>query len=229
MHGAVRKAATWTWGVAGKHPVVKDYIRLGQDSPCLQAMSRWVEEGFHRVGGTHPRHSWRFFTRGGRPGELSYGLVRDSSDGAGRPFPLLIMGTGILDGWERTWELLPLVLDKAWGDLEYMSARRFVDLSEFKGDVMRLLGPTIPGKEVSRDHRSVGGGLPAEREGMTAVPLKGEGEHADEIAGLLLGSEGGRRALPGAVFMGGTASRSFLVVFGRDLTVEDFVTLWSMG
>ena len=45
MLGTVKTNPTWTWSAVGKHPVVKDYIKLGQETPLLNAFLKWVEEG----------------------------------------------------------------------------------------------------------------------------------------------------------------------------------------
>ena len=221
----VKRVLPWTWGASGKHPVVKDYIRIGQDTPFMDALSHRIEEGYPKVaGGTHMR-SWRFFARGIKPQELSCGLVRDSRDGAGRPFPLLIMGSGVLEKWERCWEYLPHALSDLWERMEYISAKRIFDLSELKGDIMRLPTPTLPERKKVVDE-SGPSPIPEQQDGMLAIPLCAAGDYSDEIVRLLRRIGERQHAVPDAVFMGGTLSRSFLVAFFRSLGAQDFVRLW---
>jgi hypothetical protein len=59
----MKGGAGWGWALAGKHPVVKDYIRIGQGSPLMDDFSRWVEEGISQGEAGGRPHSWRFFAR----------------------------------------------------------------------------------------------------------------------------------------------------------------------
>ncbi|MEW5801056.1 MAG: hypothetical protein AB1847_03020 [bacterium] len=67
-------------------------------------------------------HSFRFWTRGSAKDMLVCGLVRDSSDRLGRPYPLLIMGTGPLPGWEERWDLVSLACERSWSQMEHLAA-----------------------------------------------------------------------------------------------------------
>lgn len=217
----------WGWALAGKHPVVKDYLRIGQASPLMDAFSMWMEEGYKKVTPGAAPYSWRFFARGRRPGELSCGLVRDSRDGAGRPFPLLILGWGVLERWEQGWAHVPYRLDGLWDRIELLCARRAFDLEELKRDVVRLgepspeTGTRVQGGPVTMEF------IPQHR-GMSAASLPGTAHHLDEISALLLRMETPGHAVPGAVFMGGPPSGSFVAAFFRPLVPDDFVRLWTM-
>lgn len=223
----MKSDAGWGWALAGKHPVVKDYIRIGQGSSLMDDFSRWVEGGYPRVKPAATPHSWRFFARGRRRGELSCGLIRDSRDGAGRPFPLLIMGWGVLAGWEEDWVHLPYSLDALWERIEFVCTRRVFDLEELKSEVLRLGGPSpvaglwMPGGSAVRD------GIPQHR-GMAAARLPGTADHLDEIVELLLRMDKPGTAEPEAVFMGGPPEPSYVAVFFRPLVADDFATLWCM-
>ena len=191
----------------------------------MDALSRRIEEWYPNVAGGTNMRSWRFFARGIKPQELSCGLVRDSRDGAGRPFPLLIMGSGVLEKWERCWEYLPHALSDLWERMEYISAKRIFDLSELKGDIMRLPAPPRPGRKKPFDE-SGPSSMPEQQDGMLAIPLQAAGDYSDEIVRLLVRINETQHAVPDAVFMGGTLSRSFLVAFFRSLGAQDFVRLW---
>ncbi len=227
MYGTVKQTSAWVWGASGKHPVVKDYIRLGRQTPLINAFSRWIEEGYRKVSSNTPRHSWRFFAKGMKPEELSCGLIRDSHDGAGRPFPLLIMGSGVLEKWERSWEYLPHALSDLWERMEYISAKRIFDLSDLKGEIMRLPAPPLPEREKVVDEYGPSP-IPEKQDGMLAIPLSAAGDYSEEIVHLLRRISERQHAVPDAVFMGGTLSRSFLVAFFRSVGAEDLVRLWSV-
>ncbi len=221
--------ASWAWSAWGKHPVVKDYIRFGHETPAALFLSRWVEEGYARVSPNALLRSWRFFARGTRPGELVSGLLRDSFDGAGRPFPFLLVGAGRLEGWEKRWVYLPEILGGIWERLEFLSTKRAFDLEELKADVGRLPSPVLPGQWRPADV-PVGDGSTFEgREGMFSTGLKGTGDHCGEIVRLLKTLEARPTGVPDAVFMGGLLERPFLVAFSRSLNDSDFLRLWTMG
>jgi hypothetical protein len=193
----------------------------------MDALSGRIEEGYPNVAVGTKQHSWRFFARGSKPQELSCGLVRDSRDGAGRPFPLLIMGAGVLKEWEQCWEYLPHALSDLWERMEYISAKRIFDLSELKGDIMRLPAPPPPECKEPFDEPGPSP-IPEQQDGMLAIPLQAAGDYSDEIVRLLVRINETQHAVPEAVFIGGTLSRSFLVAFFRSVDAQDFVRLWSL-
>jgi type VI secretion system protein VasJ len=209
--------------------VVKDYIRIGPETPAAGALSRWVEEGYSKVPVSTNLHSWRFFARGTQPRELVCGLLRDSFDGAGRPFPFLIVGTGRLEGWEKHWVYLPEILDGLWGRMEFLCMKRVFDLEELKADISRLPSPVFK-KEwqpatVPEGDRS----LIDSQEGMFVIKLKGAGDHTSEIMQGLMTLEAHSGYIPDAVFIGGPPEQSFLVALTRPVKAEDFLKLWTMG
>jgi len=224
----VKPVSPWTWGASGKHPVVKDYIVIGRETPLLRTLSRWVEDGFGRVGASSDLHSWRFFARAGGSGDLSCGLVRDSRDSVGRPFPLLVVGSGGLAGWDRSWERLPAALDALWSRIEFICTKRAYDLAELKADISVLPAPVL-------DYGSQDAPVPGEGVGpelkpgcICSVPLAGSDDHIEEAVRILAGMRVGSSITPDAVFIGGTSGRSFLVAYGRTLSSDDFVGLWTM-
>jgi len=89
----------------GKHPVAMDYFHLGTSAPLVNAFGAWIENGYQKVVSPARNglalHSWRFWARGIQKGHIACGVVRDSSDSTGRPYPLLVMGIGKLPGWEK--------------------------------------------------------------------------------------------------------------------------------
>ncbi len=111
--GKRKKSVTnWQWDVAGKHPVAKDFFALGQRSLMAEAFTEWIRRGADSLISTSKElliHScsWRFWAKTPQAGILACGVIRNSCDSVGRPFPLLVMGTGKLEKWEDNWELLP--------------------------------------------------------------------------------------------------------------------------
>lgn len=218
----------WAWGASGKHPVVSDFIRIGQDTQALRTFSRWVDDGFGRLAASREFHSWRFLSRGEGADGLSCGLVRDSLDRAGRPFPLLVVGSGRLEGWDRVWERLPIALDVLWARIEFICSKRASDLSELKGDINALPAPALNDAGQATGRYSGETAPEIEGGGMCSVVLTGSDDHMEEVVRRLGGIRARLSMTPEAVFMGGTAARSFLVAFARSLSGDDFVRLWTM-
>jgi len=225
----VNTSAAWTWAAWGKHPVVKDYIRFGPETLSAGALYRWVEEGYSKVPVNTNLHSWRFFARGTQPRELVCGLLRDSFDGAGRPFPFLIVGTGRLEGWEKHWVHLPEIVGGLWERLEFLSTRRVFDLEELKGDVGRLPSPVFKKQWQPLEVPEGDGALFDAHEGMFSMGLNGTGDHLSEIVQGLNTLKTQDLPTPDAVFIGGLLEQSYLVAFTRLLNDSDFLRLWTMG
>jgi len=212
----------WKWGAYGKHPVVKDYIRLGEQSPLMDAFSRWVEAGYAALSQTGTPHSWRFFAKGPQGSEIACGLVRDSRDGVGRAFPLLILGTGALEMWEARWPGIPEACEASWQRMEYLCARRMFDLAELKGALARLPSPAWPehGGPVEPAPN-----LPPLEGGAVHAPLPETGDQRAHVARLLTGFKAAG-ANPEAVFIGGRMKKPGIAIFTRGLFAEDFGRLW---
>jgi type VI secretion system protein VasJ len=220
---------TWDWAASGKHPVVKDYIRIGKETSIADTFSRWVEEGYRRVSGNTALHSWRFFAKGTQPEELVCGLLRDSFDGVGRPFPFLIVGTGMLEGWEKHWVYIPEILDGVWERIEFLCTKRVFDLNELKTDISRLPSPAFKEKWPPAVVSAVDRSLPESQEGLLAIGLKGAGDLHSEIMQGLMALKAHSRSVPDAIFIGGPLEQSFLVAFTRQINAADFLRLWTIG
>jgi type VI secretion system protein VasJ len=243
--GSLESANDWHWAAWGKHPVAKDYFTLGLSAPLLKAFSEWVEKGYQMLGSreraSSKLYSWRFWARGPKSKIVVCGVARDSSDSLGRPYPLLIMGTGALEGWEDQWDLLPFVCEETWRQIEYMSTKRFIDFGQFEDEV-RLIKPPYPrwSEFVSQREHFQGGSSwnPADMERKALGPpdkpeifVPIDVRHPNDpfaVAGLwhafLKSRIGG---VPNAVFLGGAPDETHLAVFRRALVPADFVRLWS--
>lgn len=243
----------WHWAAFGKHPATADYFRLGESSPFVEGLTKWVEEGYRllggRQGGTLPFCSWRFWARGFGRESLVLGLVRVSSDSLGRPYPLLIMGSGPLDGWEERWDLLPIIAEAAWCQLEYLATHTFNDLTKLERELATLRPPTAAWDEVAARRQGLNRlgspldpyasflDLPELERLAAAHGAKGElrisldrGPVHDKIVLVSLWHHlvrGAAKGVPNALFMGGGLERSFLAVYRRALAPGDFFQLWS--
>lgn len=235
MLGSVKQNHPWTWGAKGKHPVAKDYIAIGIQTPLLNAFSDWVESGYART--EHNRfiqYSWRFWARGLKKGELICGLIRDSHDSYGRPYPFLIMGSGNLAGWEERWEMLPYALEETWSSLEYFSTRKATDYSALENELQRMPYPVmkehsqIPEKFLSNtmaELRKINHENKAEL--IVAINSPESIDPADTIALWHTSLKASLSWLPNTVFVGGTPQKTFMAVYQRSLLAGDFIQLWS--
>jgi type VI secretion system protein VasJ len=243
MLGTISTACAFQWTIAGKHPAAADFIRLGAQSAVLDAVANWVAKGYDAVQqGRHSLQtgcSWRFWLRGAKKQTLICGLCRDSSDRIGRPYPFLIMGEGILKGMDKTWPVLPAQLEKVWSAMEYIAAHRFDDL-QVMADEFNVLDMAAAA------NRPVAG---SDRQACLAVD--GRMDHCrDNLLtsgwGLISLSDGKDQDLtkaavhcharlqeccsdiPRAVFLGGPARHSYIMVLQQPLTTYDFIRLWTM-
>ncbi len=215
----------------------------------ISAFKGWVDKGYRKFLATGHNesgfHSWRFWARGDRKGHIACGIGRDSSDGLGRPYPFLSIGMGSLPGWEARWDLVPFALEKQWGHMEYLAAKRHKDFGAVKEGLKTLKGP------VSRWSEWESPGGAANRTGETRVipvqqlesgveALRKRGDlfveinekttqgQSDMIHLWHAGLRSKFGAVPNAVFVGGGPNRIQLVVFTRALAPSDFVRLWSV-
>ncbi|MGC9323792.1 MAG: type VI secretion system-associated protein TagF [Desulfomonilia bacterium] len=237
MLGPVRSRSGWVWGAGGKLPVARDYIRFGVQTPLLKAFSDWVESGWSTIGQKPVQScSWRFWARGIKREELACGLLRDSSDSLGRPYPFIVLGTGTLKGWEEKWDFLPLVFHDHWNRMEYLSTRRVYDFHDLEGDLNMMYMPVLPERAVDtqgslpdRFSEYHTGSLKEDKE--LFIPMESsDTEDPDETLVLwhtFLKEKVGHP--PTTVFIGGTVDSPFLVLFQRSLMAQDFNRLWNAG
>ena len=252
MLGAVAVPGGWRFAAFGKHPWAKDFIRLGSATPMLEGIADWVDKGYAGVEGKKKgmadASSWRFWSKGAGPGALVCGVVRDSVDRLGRPYPLLVLGTGTLRDWERHWDLLPYACLPVWQRIEYIGAQRYEEMGRFESAVRGLHPPGAGWADFSgrrdleiagMDVRTETGGArvasdppgdgPVPGEAFRVLRLDGESGVDPFPAAVRCGMRLKRDAAdaPNAVFFGGTISRAYLGVFRKPLTAPDFALLWS--
>ncbi len=253
MLGKVKSKTGWIWYADGKHPAAKDFLKIGLREPLVQALIDWAAAGFQQLstGGKSAfgGNSWRFWTGGNRRSHIICGVLRDSCDSFGRSFPLTVLGTGPLKDWEAHWELLPLVLDKTWQQIEYLAARRRLDFSRLEDEVYMLPVPTnnwneinpagrLPGHDLSvlgMSREMDGAGAPHAVPGgpdpmLELIPLTSfsQDDPPLQIAALQAVLKKRLPHAPNAVFIGGIPEKSWLVLFKRPLRPNDFAKLWSL-
>jgi len=253
MLGSVKHKAGWIWHASGKHPAAKDFLEIGPPDPLLQAFAGWVAGGFRqwssRNSGKTTRNSWRFWSKGAKKNTLICGVTRDSSDSLGRPFPLIILGTGQLNGWKSNWELLHCSLSGIWSEVEYLASRRFTDLRQLKDGLGRIKLPssdwlalanqraragTVNADNNYVDWDSQGVAIYVQRlleTGESIVDLNNApGTDSDKSAGHWFGAlKAHLKIVPNAVFMGGIPDKSYMIVLNRSLNANDFVRLWTVA
>ncbi len=168
------------------------------------------------------------------------GVLRESGDAFGRPYPLLIMGSGPMAGWEQNWDLAPFACESVWREMEYVATRPLSDFALFETEVRSLKTPSPEWQAFERqrdDHGALGSpALDGVRirlhclpEGLPFLSLDGQPQDQFELVGFchrMLRAED--QAPPNAVFMGGSVGHAYFAPFRRALTKDDFVRLWSV-
>jgi type VI secretion system protein VasJ len=243
----------WQWAAYGKHPVVKDYFKLGQYGSLVKAFSDWMDSGYQRIAAKRKSssYSWRFWARGLKRDGLGCGVVRDSLDQLARPYPLLIMGAGQLAGWEDQWDLIPLACERTWAQMEYLYTKTLDSLKQLEEETQKIPPPLSEWAELREGRRNSLEGPPSSNpqspswgrekgeEALSRLLPKTElflsldpGLFADpwaEIRYLHYLLKRGEKNIPQAVFMGGTLEKTLLAVFKRSVAPADFVQLWSVS
>ena len=240
MLGAVITSEGWRFAAFGKHPGAKDYLRLGSTTPMLEGIADWVDQGYAGIEGKKKgmadAASWRFWSKGFGPGALVCGVVRDSVDRLGRPYPLLVLGTGSLWDWEGHWDLLPYACLPVWERIEYLGAQRYEEIGRLESAIMGLHPPVAEWADYSgRRDREVAA---SDRERDDAVPgeasrfIRLDGGFGRDPFPAAVGWQSRLRRddaeTPTAVFFGGTVSRAYLGVFRKRLSTPDFVRIWNV-
>ena len=250
MLGKIIGRPRWAWAAFGKHPAARDYFQINTQLPLAQAFSQWVETGFDRLPEAIRRngvYSWRFWSRGLRKGSLLCGLGKSSGDGVGRPYPLVLLGEGRLDRWEKNWNLLPFVLSPAWDKMEYAASRRLEDVGQLEADLQRMENPFPSWKQTLRrapdlDSRQAEPihKLVMEQIQTKARTLETEQKLTISLDQTALGDslqmagawhqalKAQLPVIPSTVFMGGSLEKAFLILFLRPLMAEDFIELWTV-
>ncbi len=242
MLGINKTKYSWNWAVYGKHPVARDYFMLGADTPIFKAFSSWVENGYKhsdlQTGNTIC--SFRFWAKGHEKETLICGVVRDSSDSLGRPYPLLIIGMGRIKGLKRNWERVLPICDPIWYHIERLCTKNYADITYMEHALRDITLPKCDWKALEartqmpekEEQAKVSltqewGGLDQEKEAfisLNSAPQEDQMEKAGRLHHMLKSFS---KELPNAVFLGGIPEKSCMAVFMRPLQTNDFFKLWS--
>ncbi len=247
MLGLIRSERRWQWAAYGKHPSAKDYFKVGQYFPLLDSFLDWIEKGYYALASKKPVQglcSWRFWTRESRKQNLVCGLIRDSNDSYGRPYPLLIIGTGPLKDWEDQWDLLPYACERTWSQVEYLSTHIFSDIKKLEVEVQNIRPPHPEWSEFTAkraDFRELNLTLDLSEQKNQVESLSGKSEGFIYLDSRMFPDQSTRinfchlllkrhlKFIPNVIFMGGTIDKTFLVFYKRPLTPSDFMQLWSVS
>lgn len=239
MLGRIRAERRWQWAISGKHPAAKDYFTLGDTFPLSKAFSEWMARGYDLFDRGRPfgGYSWRFWTREARNDHVVCGVLKDSNDGIGRPYPLLIIGTGQLPDWRQRWDLIPFACEPTWLHIEYLSTKSFPDIRALSAEIGAIRQPTIDWDHFANEStRFREFPMEALKERLLNLPenepfLRLESEHYEvpELIGLChMIVRSHLKELPNVIFMGGTAEHNYFGLFRRALSTADFVRMWSL-
>jgi type VI secretion system protein VasJ len=240
--GRIRAERRWQWSACGKHPAARDYFSLGDAFPLAKAVSEWMGRGYdaldRKKDSPQGSNSWRFWTREARRDHVTCGVLKDSCDGVGRPYPFLVMGTGPLPEWHDRWDLIPFACDGPWADIERLSTRSFPDVRALSSEVANLRQPANNWHQFAAEsqrfrefpHEALRERLLHLSESEPFLCLDREPYHVFDLIGLchlLLRSDS--KTVPNIVFMGGTIDHTYLAIFRRALSTLDFVRMWTTG
>ncbi|MGV8074538.1 MAG: TagF domain-containing protein [Syntrophobacteraceae bacterium] len=244
----------WQWVICGKHPGFKDYFQLGPNLPMVAALAEWIEKGYREVGRakSSPAEllSWRFWAGGPERDAILFGIIRDSTDSVGRPYPLLVAGSGFLENWGAGWDGIPEACEQSWSQMESLSARIFRSVEQLEDELLRVREPeprwTKPTRISERtavtnsdtDEANAAGCSDSIESRASAMAKDidifvslDETPSMDPYTILHLWHSFLKKhhnEPPKVVFMGGNAGSSHLAFFRRALTNRDFIRLWSV-
>lgn len=242
MLGRVKTERIWQWGGYGKQPWARDYFKVGTAFPLLNGFADWIEKGYATVASKNTpvdrQHSWRFWTKDARQDHVVCGVIKDSIDAVGRPYPFMIIGAGPLDGWERKWEFLPFALNNVWGQAEYICTRMYGDSRVFEVEVSSIRPPLPEWSAYAQERDRLLTGLtepnpsaPHSYGQQTEGLMRIDDQPYDHFAAVTFCHEAMRKRVdgpPNAVFMGGTLDRVYVAHFRRPLNTSDFIRLWTI-
>lgn len=239
-----KSSTNWQWYVAGKHPVARDFFALGQKSLIAEALTEWIRCGAEGLVATSKdllvhSCSWRFWAKTPQTRILACGVIRNSCDSVGRPFPLLVMGTGMLEEWEDNWELLPFACEGLWRQMEQLGSKKYASFELFQRDVsvlrpplrswedMKLEKVALVEKSESSPDFNCNADVLGQEQAMF-LPFQDTG-HNDFFA-MIINAHSLLRmkvdAAPNSLFMGGLRERPGLALFRRPLALQDFERMW---
>ena len=247
MLGLGKSHKSWKWSVYGKHSCARDYVTIGEEDVVSQAFFRWIEAGYKGLGPEVKKrntvYSWRFWAKTPKDEIIIVGLLKDSCDAIGRPYPLMMIGAGTLSDWQKQWHLLPWACEGTWMQMEKASSRRYADTTQFKEELALMRPPKPEWESCQRQAEMLASDSPKNdmfphiKQNAEALSLQSEiivpldQQRGESISSLIclwhILMRNYTNTAPNAVFMGGEGEQVFLAVFARALGPRDFVELWA--
>ncbi len=243
--GKRQKTVTqWQWDVAGKHPAARDFFAVGQKNLMAEAFAEWLRRGAEQLVVISKELlvrscSWRFWAKTPQNGILTCGVMRNSCDSVGRPFPLLIMGTGKLEDWEKNWELLPFVCESLWSQMEQAASKNYSSFELFQDDVNMFRPPQGRWQETNMEKMVLAGKnesghdfncSPALVEQDQALFLPFQSSCHNDFFDMISSTHSLLKTkinvVPNSLFMGGLIEHPGLALFKRPLSGQDFERMW---
>ncbi|WDP92872.1 MAG: type VI secretion system-associated protein TagF [Desulfobacter sp.] len=234
MLGIGKKSRDQTITAHGKHPAFGDYFSINMEaSPLAGALSAWIEQGVKLekfLGAKTNTCAFRFWIKGIKKEDLVLGIVRDSSDSMGRPYPLLVMSTFRMKDRERQWHNIFTWFDPVFRRFEEVAAARHETFRAFETAISRpgFAGPKTKEKESSRLALTLMGWFKKEKdkEAMILPVTELETGYTGAVR-----QEGGwglfkRTEMPSTVFLGGVTDRPRAAFYNRPLKAADFIDLF---
>jgi type VI secretion system protein VasJ len=162
---------------------------------------------------------------------------------------MMIIGEGALDQWEKFWHLMLIGLGPTWETLEYASTRRLRSLDQLENEINHLETPRKQWRQTKQmNHKELGDDLlqwknskiilsgvrekvrALETDGRLLIPLDDQGavDPFQLAVAWHLALKDCRSPVPNTVFMGGSPEKTFLALYCRPLSPDDFSVLWSV-
>lgn len=238
----------WTWGAYGKHPAVGDFFRLGSENRSTSLFAEWMNRGYSVQCGGRDVNSlriWRFWAKGEKRDDLICGLLRDSHDTLGRPYPLLVIGSGRIDAWEDHWDILPVVCENTWSQIEYSVTRNINDLKQLETEICNTPPPQpdwADAREPAAGHALLGpdyAGSPSHISNAVTTLCRAAdfelfqfnreivGNCRDNVVSVHRELKERVPRVPNVVFIGGSYDTTYLACYKRPLQLADFTALWA--
>jgi hypothetical protein len=204
-------------------------------------IAQWVGAGYREVCGESPPNGhrfWRFWLRGQQKDYFTCGLLRDSCDGIGRPYPFTVMGTGPVAGWEQHSSLLAASCEVSWRSMEQLAAQAFKDVASLERSLASLKPPRNDWDTLQQEILPTTGGvvslagLPTEAgiddQGRIVCPISEMNSLESQLANFVTKNIDESPDFNPAIFIGGLLEFPLLVIYTRSLKKEDCKLLWSI-
>ena len=237
MLGFKLKPTDWQWAAHGKIPAARDFFTIGNELSVFKAFFAWMDRGCQQLNDRDPLEkncSWRFWVKGSKKNQLLCGIIKNSSDQIGRPFPLMLIGSGSLKNWEKHWDNLPAACEGLWTELEYLTTKRYDGLEQLAAD-LRLLKPRddawkqpVPKETACREFIEEASRLnDLQKNKELFIPLNSD-LVTPELAINCFHDyfKNNYENIPNSIFLGGRPENLLFVVFDRGLATDDFLRLW---